>query len=134
MLEHIQSLYLQDQVLNQVDDSLFLNMLQYMDQQYQFFTNQNSEIKYRWLTLCLYGKYEKSYQYVVQMIITQGRMKFTRPLYRLLFQVNSSLAIKTFQLHQNFYNPICAKMVAKDLGLVVNEVMLKRKTDFLEWI
>ncbi len=50
---------------------------------------------------------------------TQGRMKFTRPLYKELFKspMARQLALDTFQAHAACYHPICRKMVAADLGL-----------------
>ena len=47
----------------------------------------------------------------------QGRMKFCRPLYRALNNVNSDLAKNTFLERQYFYHPIAAKQIRKDLGL-----------------
>lgn len=49
----------------------------------------------------------------------QGRMKFTRPLYRELFafEETRSVAVQTFTERASFYHPICRAMVAKDLGV-----------------
>ncbi len=50
----------------------------------------------------------------------QGRMKFTRPLYRALFRCGpngKALALKTFQESGNKLHPIARKMVASDLGV-----------------
>lgn len=53
----------------------------------------------------------------VQMLSTQGRMKYTRPLYRDLASFNQgagkSLALKTFNKNRKFYHPICRKMLAQ---------------------
>ena len=56
---------------------------------------------------------------VVQFATEQGRMKFTRPLYRMLYQsqMGRDVAVATFVEHRNSYHPICAKMVARDLEL-----------------
>lgn len=55
----------------------------------------------------------------------QGRMKFTRPLYRELFALEEtrSMAIQTFRERASFYHPICRAMVAKDLGVELGEYM-----------
>lgn len=44
-------------------------------------------------------------------------MKFVRPLYRALFEsrVGKSIAVKTFLANEEFYHPIAAKMIARDL-------------------
>jgi len=53
----------------------------------------------------------------IRLATEQGRMKFTRPMYRELARVDKNLAIETFLKHRDIYHPICAKMVARDLGL-----------------
>lgn len=56
---------------------------------------------------------------VVRFVTTQGRMKFTRPLYKALYRskMGSDLAVKTFLAHKDIYHPICSKMVASDLSV-----------------
>jgi hypothetical protein len=46
-------------------------------------------------------------------------MKFVRPLYRALFasEMGKKVAVATFVKHRDFYHPVCAKMLAKDLEL-----------------
>lgn len=43
---------------------------------------KNSEIRFRFQELCLRANYEAVFPDVVQFVTEQGRMKFTRPLYR----------------------------------------------------
>lgn len=66
---------------------------------------------------------------VVKFATEQGRMKFTRPLYRDLFNMKAGkdIAVKTFKKHRNTYHPICSKMVARDLGLAEKEGFCKVK-------
>lgn len=50
--------------------------------------------------------------------MSQGRMKFTRPLYRELYALGGdtrATAVNTFKERASFYHPICRTMVAKDL-------------------
>ena len=53
----------------------------------------------------------------IRFITTQGRMKFTRPLYRALYKskMGKQLAVTTFLQHKDFYHPIGVKMIAQDL-------------------
>lgn len=46
-------------------------------------------------------------------------MKFTRVLYRALFnsKMGAAVAVDTFKAHADMYHPICAKMVRRDLKL-----------------
>jgi hypothetical protein len=57
----------------------------------------------------------------VKFITTQGRMKFVRPLYRALYEspMGKDVALQTFAENAAFYHPIAAKMLAKDLGVTL---------------
>jgi hypothetical protein len=90
-------------VLDQIDDA------------FRFSPQRNSEIRFRWLKLSLQAHRPACLEDVERMLLEQGRMKFTRPLYRLLAAWNKDLALKIFE--KGKYHPICAKMVRKDLGI-----------------
>ena len=51
-------------------------------------------------------------------------MKFVRPLYRALFasKNNKQTALKVFLANSDFYHPIARKMVANDLGVILEEL------------
>ena len=53
-----------------------------MDKAYGFSASHNSEIMFRWLTLGIRARYEPIIDPALNMVTIQGRMKFTRPLYR----------------------------------------------------
>lgn len=108
--------------LDSLQDTTIANnaeKLREMDKMYKFSSRENSEIKFRWQTLCLRAGMPEIIPSVVKFATGQGRMKFTRPLYRDLFKMKEGkeIALKTFKKHRNTYHPICAKMVARDLGL-----------------
>ncbi|KAJ1668246.1 Leucyl aminopeptidase yscIV [Coemansia sp. RSA 1813] len=90
-----------------------------IDGTYQLTGYRNSEVRFSWLALALKSNYMVVVDAVIDMLSTQGRMKFTRPLYRLLHTCpdGRELAEKTFLRLRQFYHPICARMVEKDLGL-----------------
>lgn len=67
--------------------------------------------------LCLAAEHAPIYPHVVAFATEQGRMKFTRTLYRELNKVAPQLAKDTFAAHRANYHSICAKMVARDLGM-----------------
>jgi leukotriene-A4 hydrolase len=101
-------------------DALTHDMIEDMAAQYGLMSTVNSEIRFRWQQLCLKAAYTAIFPAVVQFITEQGRMKFTRPLYRALSKCGKEgeqLAKETFLKHRDFYHPICAQMVAKDLHL-----------------
>ena len=53
-----------------------------MDEVYAFSEVKNSEIRFRWLRLCLRAHVESAIDAALKMATEQGRMKFTRPLFR----------------------------------------------------
>ena len=81
------------------------------------FLESNCELRYRFLRAALGAGWSAAVDAAVGLVSSQGRMKFTRPIYRALFAYDKALAQKTFLEYRNGYHPICAKMVAKDLEL-----------------
>ena len=77
------------------------------------------EICYRWGEIGIACEWSGIFPTVRRVLTTQGRMKFTRPLYRSLYHstMGKTLAVELFREHENFYHSICHKMVAKDLEL-----------------
>ncbi|KAI9486963.1 MAG: peptidase family M1-domain-containing protein [Benjaminiella poitrasii] len=95
-------------------------LIEKMDELYNFTPNHNADLRLRWQQLCLMTSYEPIYPEVVKFITEQGRMKFVRPLYRLLHQAKNGaqLAVDTYLQHKSFYHPIAAQLIEKDIGLV----------------
>ncbi|CAG8490803.1 8958_t:CDS:10 [Funneliformis mosseae] len=88
-----------------------------MDKIYDLTSVRNSEVRFRWQKLCLSTEYEPIFPHVVKFVTEQGRMKYVRPLYRMLngTKNGSDLAKKTFIENRSFYHPIAATMIAKDI-------------------
>nr|XP_014343641.1 PREDICTED: leukotriene A-4 hydrolase [Latimeria chalumnae] len=74
---------------------------------------------FRWLRLCIRARWEEAIPLAVQMATEQGRMKFTRPLFRDLYNFDKSreLAVSTFLKHRSCMHPVTALLVGKDLGI-----------------
>ena len=108
-----------------------------MDKYYNFSKSGNSEIKFRWIQLGIRAHCKQAIAPALDMVTEQGRMKFTRPLYRwvLATDENSSFhlisfsrslgdwcesreaAIKVFRNNFSSMHSTTASLVAKDLGL-----------------
>ncbi|XP_032077104.1 leukotriene A-4 hydrolase [Thamnophis elegans] len=90
-----------------------------MQEIYDFNATNNSEIRFRWLRLCIQAKWEAAIPLALKMATEQGRMKFTRPLFKDLYKFEKSRdqAISAFQLHKISMHPVTAMLVSKDLGL-----------------
>ncbi|KAJ1668236.1 Leucyl aminopeptidase yscIV [Coemansia sp. RSA 1813] len=95
-------------------------MLGFLDRIYGLSSSHNCEVRFSWLMLALANHYEDVFDSTVAMLSEQGRMKYTRPLYRAMAasgEKGNSLAIKTFSSCRSSYHPICARMVAGDFGI-----------------
>ena len=88
-----------------------------MDSVYAFSSSKNAEIISRFFIIAMQGRWDKIYPDVAIFLGSMGRMKFVRPGYRGLHEVDPELALKTFREHEMFYHPICRSMVKKDLKL-----------------
>ncbi|XP_074867718.1 leukotriene A-4 hydrolase [Carettochelys insculpta] len=88
-----------------------------MQEVYNFNAVNNSEIRFRWLRLCILAKWEEAIPLALKMVTEQGRLKFIRPLYRDLYNFDKSRdqAVSTFLQHRVFMHPVAAMLVAKDL-------------------
>ena len=100
---------------------LSLQTVRLMKQSYQMHETHNSEVLHRFCMICVAAGDTSIIPVVIRFITTQGRMKFVRPLYRALFasKMGKTIAVRTFVKHRDFYHPVCAKMLAKDLEIDV---------------
>lgn len=116
------SLAAQQEFLNKLSlkAPLPLKVLEAMDSLYGMSDKQNSELKTRWLVLCLRCGMQKVFPLVVEFVTRQGRMKYTRPLYKHLFECGEEgkrLAVQTFLEHRSFYHVLAASQLERDLQL-----------------
>ena len=63
-------------------DPLNMKAIDVMRRLYSFDSVRNSEIKFRWLRLCLRAHVKESIDPAIEFATSQGRMKFVRPLFR----------------------------------------------------
>ena len=92
-------------------------VLKKMDAAYAFSSSGNAEIKFRWCQLCIAAEMAEILDFAVAFLLSAGRMKFVRPLFRALYnsKIGKQLALDTFAANRQIYHPICVKMVAKDI-------------------
>ncbi|OQR87223.1 leukotriene A4 hydrolase [Achlya hypogyna] len=85
---------------------------------YNLVETKNSEVRFRYQTLCVRAEYAVILPQVEIFLKEQGRMKFVRPLYRDLYKsaFGKDAARRIFSEWKDNYHPIARKMVAKDLG------------------
>jgi leukotriene-A4 hydrolase len=82
---------------------------------YGYAETHNIEVLSRYLSAGMMAKAPETYQPSADLVGRIGRMKFVRPMYKLLNKVDRDLAVKTFEKNIDFYHPICRQMVEKDL-------------------
>jgi leukotriene-A4 hydrolase len=87
-----------------------------IDQVYHFSAIRNPEVRFAWLMqgLALKVAQPDFLRDVEAMLSQQGRMKFTRPLYRSLAAVDRARALAVFAENTSSYHPVCVRLVQKD--------------------
>ncbi|KAM4676140.1 leukotriene A-4 hydrolase [Discoglossus pictus] len=100
-----------------LEKPLSISHVKRMQEVYNYNEVKNSEIRFRWLRLCIQAKWEEVIPLALKMATEQGRMKFTRPLYRDLYNFDTAreLAVSTFLKNRAAMHPVTAMLVAKDL-------------------
>ena len=81
--------------------------------------SKNSEIRFRWIRVGLKARYVPAIDEALAMVTEQGRMKFTRPLYRDLNEWDDARAkaVMTFKKNRSSMHNTTATMVANDLKI-----------------
>jgi leukotriene-A4 hydrolase len=64
-------------------------VLEAMDREYRLTSSKNAEIRFRWTMLCLRAGAKFIVANALDFVTSQGRMKFTRPLYKELYKVSA---------------------------------------------
>ncbi|GAA5901564.1 bifunctional aminopeptidase/epoxide hydrolase [Sporobolomyces salmoneus] len=89
--------------------------IEVMEEVYGFLETKNPEIKLRnFLVSLKAGLYATE---AAAFVRTVGRLKYVRPIYRAIFEIEPELAKKTFLESKHLLHPIARTMVARDLGL-----------------
>lgn len=79
--------------------------------------SENAEVIFRLFRMKVNCRIKESYKQLASWLGTVGRMKFVRPGYRLLNEVDRPLALATFEKFKDSYHPICKALVKQDLDL-----------------
>lgn len=90
-----------------------------MHQVYLMDQVENSEIKFRWLRVCIKARWKDRISDALKFVNEQGRMKFVRPIYRDLYAWEEArpLAIDNFQENRKSMMFVTAHQIEKDLHL-----------------
>lgn len=93
--------------------------LRKMEELYIMGTRRNAEIRYRWLRLCIAGRWEEQVEAALQFVTDVGRMKFVRPIYRDLggWPEVRQRAVATYRRNTPNMMHVAVYTVAQDLKL-----------------
>lgn len=92
-------------------------LLHALDAVYGFGQCRNAEITFRWQSLCLLCEARWIVPEVIAFVTGQGRMKYVRPLYRALCELDKDTAQACFMTNAGRYHPIARKLLTADVGL-----------------
>lgn len=84
---------------------------------YSISSSKNVELKTAYYLIALNAGDRSELSGVVDLLASVGRMKYVRPLYRKLNELDRDLAVKTFEENKDFYPSTTKGQLAKDLGL-----------------
>lgn len=101
------------------NETLPLDKIERMEKLYLFNSATNSEIRLRWIRLCLQSHWKEIVPFAIEFVTEQGRMKYVRPIYRALYAWEESrpLAVQNFQDHKSEMMYLTARCIAKELHL-----------------
>lgn len=100
-------------------DPLPVGKIKHMEQTYKLNDVKNSEIRFKWLRLCIKSRWEEVIPRAIEFIKEQGRMKFVRPIYKDLYDWDKSrsAAIQNFQKEREFMHTTAVNLIAKALEI-----------------
>ena len=101
-------------------EPLTLTKLKLMEELYGMNARANAEIQYRWLRLCLRGRWREQVPAALQMVNLYGRLKYVRPLYRELYawEEMRNRTIENYQDNKQYMMFVTLHTVGKDLNLI----------------
>lgn len=100
-------------------DPLPQNKVESLEKYYKFSSSRNCEILFKWVRLGIKAEWQPIIETALKLLNSQGRMKYSRPVYRDLFKWNKAkqIAIDNFIKERPFMHQTTASLVAKDLEL-----------------
>lgn len=98
-----------------------IKKLEMLNKIFNFDDVKNSEIKFRWLRVCIKAKWEEKVHVALTWINIVGRMKFVRPLYRDLYhwEEMKQRTVDNFLANRHSMMYVSAYTLAKDLHVDV---------------
>ncbi|KAH7169902.1 peptidase family M1-domain-containing protein [Dactylonectria macrodidyma] len=89
--------------------------------QYGLKRSSNLEVLTRYLRVALRAGDRDALQQTRQVLGQTGRMKFVRPLFECLIEIDETIAVDTFQELAEFYHPTCVRLIK---GILESKALL----------
>jgi leukotriene-A4 hydrolase len=104
-----ESLYL----ITHLPAGITAQQMQIPDSVYHFTTSGNAEIQSAWYTLAVKKAYQPAVAATDAFLISVGRMKFTKPIYKAMVETveGKARALKVFESAKQNYHPIAVKTI-----------------------
>lgn len=78
--------------------------------------NNNMEVQFLWLSIELALKDKSIISLLDEFLVNIGRMKFIRPLYNSLYDMDKNYALQSFEKNKALYHPILVNLITKDFS------------------
>ncbi len=111
--------------LLQNTDKIDQNLVNYISEKLTVMSN-NMEVQFLWLSIELALKDKTIIPLLDEFLVSIGRMKFIRPLYNSLYQMDKDYALKSFEKNKGLYHPILVNLITKDFS---NKNLRAKKVD-----
>jgi len=100
-----QKMFFLDEIINN-NSKLNQQSLVRMDSLYDLSKSSNVEIQFRWFQLCLKNNYLDVIPQIDQFLSKHGRGLYVKPLYKLLHEVDHSIAVNIYQKNRPYYHSV----------------------------
>lgn len=104
--------------MRSLPEKLSLSQLYFLDKNLGFNSVQNAEIRCQWLQLCIKNEYRPAYENLENFLMTVGRRKFVRPLYKQLAATpaGKEFALKVYETARPGYHSVTRQSIDEILG------------------
>lgn len=102
-----------------LDGEVTLEMVKALQEIYELDSIRNSEVRFRWLRLCIKARWADKVKDALAFVNSLGRMKFVRPIYRDLYawECVRNQTVENFQENKKYMMHIVVYTLKKDLKL-----------------
>jgi leukotriene-A4 hydrolase len=85
-----------------------------LEKKYALNSSHNAEVLFSWMLIALKAQWKPIIPHALQFAVSQGRMKYCKPIFRKLFAWEESrqLALEAFEKNKKFMHPITKQVIS----------------------